>query len=53
MKDVQQVQLRLPVEVHQWLKAEGLRQERSVNWLITKLLAEAKAKSEATSEVPQ
>jgi predicted HicB family RNase H-like nuclease len=51
MKDVQQVQLRLPVDVHQWLKAEGQRQDRSVNWLIAKVLAEAKAKCDEAKEV--
>lgn len=42
MKEVsQQVQIRIPIPVHQAIKAEAQRQERSVNWLINQVLKEA------------
>lgn len=41
---IHQVQLRIPVDVHQAIKTAASRQERSVSWLINKLLAEAAAK---------
>lgn len=41
---IQQVQLRIPVDVHQAIKSAACQQERSVNWLINKVLADAAAK---------
>lgn len=38
------LQTRVPVQVHQALKEAAAQQERSVNWLVNKLLAEAAAK---------
>lgn len=37
-------QVRAPLAVHQALKAAAVQQERSVSWLVNKILAEAAAK---------
>lgn len=37
-------QVRLPAQVHQALKAAAAQQERSVNWLVNKVLADAASK---------
>ncbi len=41
-----QVQVRIPASVHQALKDEAKRQDRSVNWLISKVLAAAMPRQE-------
>lgn len=44
MKDkqpLQAVQVRVPSAVHSALKAEAQRQDRSLNWLAARILAEA------------
>jgi predicted HicB family RNase H-like nuclease len=40
------VQLRLKPELHQWVQVEATKLERSANWLINKVLADAKAQRE-------
>jgi predicted HicB family RNase H-like nuclease len=37
-------QVRLPLRVHQALKVAAAQQERSVNWLVNKVLADAAAR---------
>lgn len=37
----EQMKIRVPSTVHVWLKAQAEQQERSMNWLINKLLAKA------------
>ncbi len=43
-------QVRLPLRVHQALKVAASQQERSVNWLVAKVLAEAAAKLQETKQ---
>jgi len=40
------VQLRLRPELHEWVRVEAAKIERSANWLINKVLAEAKQQHE-------
>lgn len=50
----QQFLVRLPVDVHAALKAEASKQDRSINWLVSRLLSAEVAKLQATtSEVEQ
>lgn len=43
------MQINVSMPAYEWLKSEGRRQERSVNWLINKFIEEARAKSEPCS----
>lgn len=45
-----QVQVRLPVQTHLALKELAAKQERSVNWLINKVLADAAAKLQGAQQ---
>ena len=47
---MQQFQVRMPAQVHQALKRAAAQQERSVNWLINKVLAEAAAKMQESKQ---
>ncbi len=40
------VQLRLKAELHEWVHAEAKAQERSANWIINKLLDEARQRTQ-------
>lgn len=44
------LQTRVPVQVHQALKEAAAQQERSVNWLVNKVLAEAAAKMQEAKQ---
>lgn len=46
-KDTRLVGCRVPAAMHQWLKDEAARQDRSLNWTLLKLLNDAKARAEA------
>lgn len=37
----EQMKIRVPDDVHAWLKQQTQAQERSMNWLVNKLLAQA------------
>lgn len=37
----EQMKIRVPDGVHAWLKQQAQTQERSMNWLVNKLLAQA------------
>jgi predicted HicB family RNase H-like nuclease len=43
-------QVRMPTQVHAALKSAAAQQERSVNWLINKVLAEAAAKMQEAKQ---
>lgn len=45
-RDINPFGLRAPQEVLDWVKRKGLEQDRSMNWVINQVLAEAKAKDE-------
>ena len=34
----EQLKVRLTKELHQWVKAEALKQERSMNWIVNKAI---------------
>lgn len=38
----EQMKIRVPPHVHSWLKRQSEKQERSMNWVINKILAQAK-----------
>ena len=44
------VQARLKPELHAWLHEEAAKQERSANWILNKLVEEAKSRKEAPHE---
>ena len=47
-----QVNVRLPAPPHQWLKEEARRLDRSVNWLVNRLIEDAhKQAAQAKQEV--
>lgn len=41
------MKVRLPPPVHEWIKAQAKEQDRSMNWIINKILASAKDAQEA------
>lgn len=43
----EQLKVRLQTQVHEWIKAQAKEQDRSMNWLVNKLLAQAKESQEA------
>ncbi|MBL5979724.1 hypothetical protein JAO85_20815 [Comamonas sp. NyZ500] len=44
------VQVRLKPELHAWLHQAAVDQERSANWIVNKVVQEAKERSEAQHE---
>lgn len=46
------VQLRLKAELHAWVHEQAKAQERSANWIINKLLDDARQRTQGTAEVP-
>lgn len=40
------VQLRIPSELHDWLRAKAVEDERSANFVISKLLEQARERDE-------
>lgn len=42
------VQVRLKPELHEWLHDQAQAQERSANWVINKLIEEARANAKQT-----
>lgn len=43
-KQLRPMQVRIPDSVRTWLKAQARAQERSVNWILNRLLEEAQKK---------
>ncbi|MDR6216160.1 toxin-antitoxin system HicB family antitoxin [Paracidovorax wautersii] len=43
----EQLKVRLQTQVHEWIKAQAKEQDRSMNWLVNKFLAQAKESQEA------
>ncbi|ATG94682.1 toxin-antitoxin system HicB family antitoxin [Paracidovorax citrulli] len=43
----EQLKVRLQTQVHEWIKAQAKEQDRSMNWLVNKFLAQAKEAQEA------
>jgi len=43
------ISLRIPVPLKEWLEQRARRQERSLNYVVTKLIEQAKAEQEARS----
>lgn len=46
-KETKMITLRLPEQLKAWLEQRALRQERSLNYVVTKLIEQAKAEQEA------
>ncbi|MBO1007090.1 MULTISPECIES: hypothetical protein [Acidovorax] len=46
------VQVRLKPELHEWVHSQAAGQERSANWVINKVLEEARAKTLQPEGVP-
>lgn len=44
------VQLRLKPDLHEWVHKQAMAQERSANWIINKLLEDAKAQAEGAKQ---
>lgn len=44
-KQYRPLQVRIPDSARNWLKAQARAQERSVNWILNKLLDEAQKKA--------
>ena len=49
-QDGEQMKIRLQTPTHDWLKGQARAQERSMNWIVNKLLADAKAREESQHE---
>ena len=45
-KETVPLQMRIPPDLHQWIKIESAKLERSQNWLLNNLLREAKQRAE-------
>lgn len=52
-KDLRAVQLRLPSSVHAVLKGEADRQERSVTWVVTRIVTDAVKQRQEASHAKQ
>lgn len=52
-KEAVPTQVRLAPEVHQWIKVESQRLDRSQNWLINNLLQQARAAAMTPKVVTQ
>lgn len=46
------MQIRLKTPLHQWVRAEAERQERSANWVISKLVEAAAVKGSPGGAAP-
>lgn len=42
------VQVRMKAEMHQWIHAQAQAQERSANWIINRVLEQARAQQPTT-----
>jgi len=47
------IQVRVDPATHRWLKEEAVKQERSMNWLLNRLIGEAAAKAQQPRGVQQ
>lgn len=48
--EMKQMLSTVPVQIHNWIKGQAAEQERSMNWVINKILAQAKEAKEASHE---
>lgn len=46
-QDGEQMKIRLQAPIHEWLKGQAKAQERSMNWIVNKLLTDAKVREES------
>jgi uncharacterized protein (DUF1778 family) len=51
--NVVQIQVRTTAENREWLKQTAEQQERSVNWMINKIVGEARVAAQAQANAPQ
>jgi hypothetical protein len=46
----EQMKIRLQTPLHDWVKAQATEQERPMNWVINKLIEEAKTRAETLQQ---
>jgi predicted HicB family RNase H-like nuclease len=49
----EQVKVRLPTHVHEWIKSQAKEQDRSMNWIVNKMLESALAAAEHSKTAMQ
>lgn len=50
VRDISPFGLRAPQEILDWIKRKGEEQQRSMNWVINQVLAQAKAQEDRERE---